>query len=296
MTFDNKLRKLRKDKNMSQEDLALTLGVSRQAVSKWENGQGYPETDKIIAIGRLFGVTTDYLLVDGENGEKVDDLEEGYYVSRETAAAYLANKKRDVFIISIGVAILILSLVPIFTYIETSVISLVAFILIALIGVSVLVYQGFVSRDYSNIEKQPLVFDAKFLKEATAECSEEIKKLGLMIVLGIAVIVLGVLFLIVVTYNLSDDALPPILGFFPVIIAVGVFILINAGSSIEARNILIHNDRHITEIKKSSGYEMLFPLAAMIYLFIGFVFNAWHPGWIIFPITAILFAFLTERD
>ena len=47
MKFNEKLQKLRKEKGMSQEALADELGVSRQAVSKWENGQVYPETEKL---------------------------------------------------------------------------------------------------------------------------------------------------------------------------------------------------------------------------------------------------------
>ena len=62
MTFGEKLQKLRKDAGMSQEELAARLEVSRQAVSKWERDSGYPETEKIVRMGRLFHVTMDYLL------------------------------------------------------------------------------------------------------------------------------------------------------------------------------------------------------------------------------------------
>ena len=50
MKFGEKLQKLRKEKGMSQEELAARLHVSRQAVSKWENDQGYPETEKMLMI------------------------------------------------------------------------------------------------------------------------------------------------------------------------------------------------------------------------------------------------------
>ena len=49
---------------MSQEDLAFKLGVSRQAVSKWESGAAYPETEKIVAICKLFDCSLDELLKD----------------------------------------------------------------------------------------------------------------------------------------------------------------------------------------------------------------------------------------
>ena len=62
MSFGEKLAKLRKEKGMSQEDLANNLNVSRQAVSKWESNSSYPETDKIIAICKLFNCSMDELI------------------------------------------------------------------------------------------------------------------------------------------------------------------------------------------------------------------------------------------
>ena len=59
MDFGMKLQSLRKEKGLSQEALAEKLHVSRQAVSKWESGAGYPEMDKLILISDLFGVTID---------------------------------------------------------------------------------------------------------------------------------------------------------------------------------------------------------------------------------------------
>lgn len=62
MNFNEKLYMLRKSKGMSQEEMAEKLNVSRQAISKWENGEAFPEASKIVHISKLFGVTTDYLL------------------------------------------------------------------------------------------------------------------------------------------------------------------------------------------------------------------------------------------
>lgn len=62
MTLGQKLRLLRKEKGISQEKLAEQLGVSRQAVSKWELDITLPETENIIKIGNIFDVSYDYLL------------------------------------------------------------------------------------------------------------------------------------------------------------------------------------------------------------------------------------------
>ncbi len=66
MAVSEKLYKLRKKSGLSQEQLAERLGVSRQAISKWEQGSAVPESEKLIAISEYFGVSLDYLLKDGE--------------------------------------------------------------------------------------------------------------------------------------------------------------------------------------------------------------------------------------
>lgn len=62
LSFSEKLQFLRKGKGMSQEKLAEEIGVSRQAVSKWESGQAYPDVDKLVLLSRLFGVSIDRLV------------------------------------------------------------------------------------------------------------------------------------------------------------------------------------------------------------------------------------------
>lgn len=62
MTFGEKLQTLRQRAGMSQDALAERLNVSRQAVSRWERDETMPETDKVVALADIFGVTTDYLL------------------------------------------------------------------------------------------------------------------------------------------------------------------------------------------------------------------------------------------
>lgn len=62
MTLGEKLSKCRKEYNYTQEQLADILGVSRQSISKWESDIAYPETDKLIKLGKLFDCSMDYLL------------------------------------------------------------------------------------------------------------------------------------------------------------------------------------------------------------------------------------------
>ena len=62
MKFGENLQKLRKERGISQEQLAEQLGVTRQSVSKWESGASYPEMDKIVAICNIFHCDMDVLI------------------------------------------------------------------------------------------------------------------------------------------------------------------------------------------------------------------------------------------
>ena len=62
MEFSEKLQTLRKQKNLTQEELAEALGVSRQAVSKWENGSSEPSPSNLIAIAKLYEIPPEELL------------------------------------------------------------------------------------------------------------------------------------------------------------------------------------------------------------------------------------------
>lgn len=76
MTLGDKLSRLRKENNYTQEQLADVLGVSRQAISKWESDTTYPETEKLIRMSELFDCSLDYLLkdkVETDNKVQTDD-------------------------------------------------------------------------------------------------------------------------------------------------------------------------------------------------------------------------------
>lgn len=66
MEFNEKLQELRKQKRLTQEELAEHLYVSRTAISKWESGRGYPNIESLKAIAKFFSVTIDELLSGGE--------------------------------------------------------------------------------------------------------------------------------------------------------------------------------------------------------------------------------------
>ena len=95
MTLAEKIQALRKQSGMSQEQLAERITVSRQAVSKWELGESFPDIDNVVQLSKIFSVSTDYLLKDGASA---DAISKEALSLRETpcaegaAAAYASNE------------------------------------------------------------------------------------------------------------------------------------------------------------------------------------------------------------
>lgn len=73
MSFGENLKLIRKERRITQEQLAEMLEVSRQAVSKWESGDGYPETEKLILLSQKLNVSIDYLVNEQSNIEKEEE-------------------------------------------------------------------------------------------------------------------------------------------------------------------------------------------------------------------------------
>ena len=90
MKLSDKLIELRKEKGWSQEDFAEKLDVSRQAISRWENGSALPDAQNILRISKLFSVSADYLLNDDHEGER--DIPASDALTEETAP--LVQKKK----------------------------------------------------------------------------------------------------------------------------------------------------------------------------------------------------------
>lgn len=115
MNISEKILKLRKEKGLSQEAFAEILGVSRQSVSKWESNGALPDIDKIIAMSKLFGVSTDYLLKDEEtetpDTEAAAEPEEApaayYEVQPQPESPKTDKKKTTKKIVAIILAVLI---------------------------------------------------------------------------------------------------------------------------------------------------------------------------------------------
>ena len=110
MTLGEKILDLRTQKEMSQEELAAALEVSRQSVSKWETNQSVPDLDKIIRLADLFGVTVDQLVREGERPEPPEPPEPQVVYVAEGRRGLTGPQKLGVCLEVLGAILLLLGM------------------------------------------------------------------------------------------------------------------------------------------------------------------------------------------
>lgn len=103
MEFGKKIQFLRKESRMSQEKLAERINVSRQAISKWEQGTAVPDTDNIVQLSKFFQVPIEYLLFD-----EYDSVGEVEPASKWETKLEI-RKERTIFMIMAGAVLEILA-------------------------------------------------------------------------------------------------------------------------------------------------------------------------------------------
>ncbi len=161
MTIGTKIQTLRKQHGLSQEQLAETLGVSRQAVSKWEAEQSVPDVDKIVLICDYFGVTTDYILrneelpkTEQEHEPQFDNLVQNKYNISENEE----KKKKSALLLAVAIMLYIISVVPPIL-IDDAVGPALMFVMVAA-ATGIIVYRSIVNSknkrdDEEEKEKEP---------------------------------------------------------------------------------------------------------------------------------------------
>ncbi len=282
MSCGSKIRDLRKNNNMTQENFADYLGVSRQAISKWESDESFPETEKLIKIANLFNVSIDYLLKDNESSEIIKEL---------VAPNYDVLKfKRDhnlcAFMIAFGVFLIlnglsIMLLISSFLEEEKYFISTIPFFIFLAISVGIFIYFGMKLDALSK-------FDYSLIKSYKEENEKEKRWLTLTLTFSTVLVLINLLILITILSLLNNEDSWPICIFLTVL-SISVFGYIYMGIRIskfkneEAKN----NEKKGEFIVSACAI-----LAVIIYLGCGFIFELWHIAWVVFPILILFGVFL----
>lgn len=315
MILADKIIELRKKNGCSQEELAEKLGVSRQAVSKWEGAQSVPDIQRILEMSKLFGVSTDYLLKDDmeysseaitESAEETDSPLRR--VDMETASAFLAFRRNWAPRIALAVFLCIISpvaLIMLGAFSEYGVLSIsenaaggigmVILLLLVAGAVSIFIMYGMKNQPFEFLEKENIDtaygvtgMVREYKDRCAAVCSTQI-------VLGVVLCILSVLPLfgaLCVTEN--DLVIILCVCLLLVIVAVGVVFLILAGMNRGAASMLLQEGDYSREEKKrnrltSTAAGVYWLLVTAGYLAWSFVTGGWNRTWIVWPVAGVLF-------
>lgn len=151
MSLGNKLLNLRKEKGLSQEEVAERLNVSRQTVSKWETDQSTPDFDKILPLCELYGITSDELLT-GKKREPNKKVNANEYEENNSNVRFRAQYIGVSVILYFVAVAWIMVTIPVFKM--NPIVSTAAFLLICGIATYMIIYANMVYKDKKEEEKK----------------------------------------------------------------------------------------------------------------------------------------------
>ena len=306
---------LRKQAGWSQEELADKLGVSRQAISKWESAQSVPDLNRILDMSRLFGVSTDILLKDDLGPEfisenpptELNDTDEPLRkVSLSEANDYISVRLPAAPKIALGVMLCILSpvlLIALSSLQELGRISLSegqaagigVLILMCLVGAAVALFiiNGMKLGRFSYIQEDAL--DTAYGVSGLARDRKENyrERHTMMLTIGIVLCVLSCVPIFVSMIVATSDLLTVLsVCILLIMIAIGVFMIVSTSIVQDTYDALLEEGDYTRQKKQASRhygyiYGIYWLAAVAIFLLISFTTDSWDRSWIVWPIAGV---------
>lgn len=294
MSLGENLQFLRKQKNMTQEQLAETLEVSRQSVSKWESDSTYPETDKLIQLANLFHCSLDDLMRKDVVSQYVEDKDH-----------YDQFKNQISKRITLGVGLILMGMTlslflnAVFSNragLDMEALSGIIFFLFLVVAVALFVVTGLQSGYYEK--KHPYI--ENFYTDDEKEAFH--KKFTLFITSGVVLIISGLILMLGMEFVVaSDHIIRSTIDFesleaclFLLFVTIASVLFVYAGTQESKYNIahynLIHDHNSQTykndkKVGLICGCIMM--TATIIFLTCGFIWNLWKFAWVVYPIFGI---------
>lgn len=328
MILADKIADLRKKNGWSQEELAGRLGVSRQAVSKWESAVSVPDLDKIIRLSELFEVSTDYLLKD-DSEYTVTDIasdnnaegymrgsdaadEKLYKISMEDANYYLELVKNTSPKIAFGVMLCIISPMALIwlgalsddegghAVSEALAVGMGMTTLLVLVASAVAIFLIYGRKleafEFLETEQIELSYGVKGMVEKEKHKYENMHSRRLVI--GIILCILSVVPLMVLGAA-YDNGMFAVLGAELLLgfVAVGVYLIVDTCSIYGGFQKLLEEGDYTKynklENKRNDNLATVYwCVVVAVYLGWSFITMDWHRTWIIWPVAAVLYAAL----
>lgn len=310
MILADKIIRLRKKNGWSQEELAEKMQVSRQAVSKWEGAQTIPDLKKILMLGNLFCVTTDYLLKDEIEDEEFTD-ENNTPVKRITLAQandFLKWRKSASVRIAVGTFLCVIAAIPLLlmgaaTEVPAYRISeniaagvgLITLLVFVAIAVAIFIFCGFKNAPFDFIDKEP--FETEYgvegmVKEKQKAYKNTYTKCN---VFGACICALSPIPLFIGVFTEKEFLTVIMLTVTMLFAGIGAVIFIVAGVRWASMQKLLKEGEFAPQEKRRSRIKetvstAYWLTAVAIYLGWSFWTNAWESTWIVWPVAGVLFA------
>ena len=314
MILGEKIAQLRRKNGWSQEELADKMGVSRQAVSKWESNQTTPDLERILRLSSLFGVTIDYLLKDGAAPEipqaEAEEDPQIRLISLADAADYLTLRERASVQIALGTFLCFLAVIPLlllgaaaeqFQQSEAlaALIGLASLFILAAIAVVIFMRCGFHSAPYRFIEL------GEFRAENDVNDMVRARKMQFRStylrgnLIGVCLCILSPLALFSGILSESDFTQVLLLCVTLLLAGIGVVSFILVGVRWASMERLLREGdfaprtKSGTRMRRERLDEQLsyayWLLATTIYLAWSFFTHDWDRTWIVWPVAGVLF-------
>lgn len=310
MILADKIIRLRKKNGWSQEELAEKMNVSRQAVSKWEGAQTIPDLEKILMLGNLFGVTTDYLLKDELEEEEASD-DTGAPVKKillAQANEFLQWRKIASVRIAAATFLCIIAVIPLLIlgaaaeYSRLPIsenmaggVGLVILLGLVTVAVAIFILCGFRNAPYDFIDKEP--FDTEYGVEGMVRERQKSYRATYVRcnVLATCICILSPIPLFIGSFLENEFLMTMLLIPTLLLAGIGTVIFIIVGVQWASMQKLLQEGSYSSQEK--STVRILEPIATVYWLiavaiYIGWSFwtNDWGITWIVWPLAGVLFA------
>lgn len=312
MILADKIIRLRKKNGWSQEELADKMNVSRQAVSKWESAQTIPDLAKILQLGTLFCVTTDYLLKDEiEEEEFSNDDSLGTTVKKisiEEANTYLEQRKCASWRIAIAtllcilspIALIVLSMLselpnPIMTETTAGAVGLIVLFAFVLCAVPIYIYCGFKNEPYAFLDKN-IPFELEYgVKGMVTERKNKFRDTYIKFnIIAACVCIFSPIPLIISGFTENEFLVIMMLVLLMIVAGIGATIFIVVGVQNASMQKLLKEGGFTEKEKKRNGIKEVvgfcyWGILTAIYLAWSFLTNHWNISWLVYAIGGVLF-------
>lgn len=310
MILADKIIRLRKRNGWSQEELAEKMSVSRQAVAKWEGAQTIPSLEKILQLGNLFGVTTDYLLKDEVEDEEFieDNVESGIkHVTLTEANEFLEWRRSASVRIAVATFLCIFSVIPLFVlsavsmYLPVNIseniagfLGLTILLVLVAIAVSIFVFCGFRNAPYEFLDGES--FDTEYgVKGMVKEKQKAYKGTYVLLnIVGVCVLIISPIPLFLCTLTENEFLMVIMLSVTIFLAGIGVMLLIISGVRWASMQKLLSEGDFTEDNKKKYKLKetisnIYWVIVVAVYLGWSFITNKWGETWIVWPIAGVLF-------